>query len=279
MNLAYLVPRLVRHFLPESVTRFLLLRSLIIAPGLETAEPHAAVENYARLLASRGDSLRGKRVLVIGYGGRFDIGIGLLEAGAEFVLLCDKYARPDDRHNARLLALHPDALHLKDGRPRPRTDRMQLLEADLRQFEAPSANRRYDLAISNSVMEHVREMESTVRALARWSTVDCRQIHFVDLRDHFFKYPFEMLRYSNEVWSRWLDPTSHHNRRRIWDFRKVFESVFEETEITPLARDREAFRRIQPHIRPEFTSGDEAVDSVTLIRIWARNVRSEVRGE
>jgi hypothetical protein len=30
MNLAYLVPRVFRHFMPESLIRFLLLRSLII---------------------------------------------------------------------------------------------------------------------------------------------------------------------------------------------------------------------------------------------------------
>ena len=46
MNLPYLVPRVVRHFLPERLTRFLLLRSLIIRPGLETTDPAKAVSHY-----------------------------------------------------------------------------------------------------------------------------------------------------------------------------------------------------------------------------------------
>ena len=43
MNLPYLVPRIMRHFLPEGATRFLLLRSMIIKPGMETANAGSAV--------------------------------------------------------------------------------------------------------------------------------------------------------------------------------------------------------------------------------------------
>ena len=100
MNLSYIVLRVIRHFLPEGVVRFMLLRSMIIKPGLETVDPQGAVLRYLEVLKSKRISLRGKRVLVFGYGGRFDIGVGLLGAGAGYVALCDRYARPDDRHNA-----------------------------------------------------------------------------------------------------------------------------------------------------------------------------------
>jgi hypothetical protein len=99
MNLPYLVPRAIRHFMPESITRFLLLRSMIIKPGLETADATMAVERYAEILAGRGIPLRRKRVLVFGYGGRLDIGIRFLELGASHVVLSDKYAPPDHDHN------------------------------------------------------------------------------------------------------------------------------------------------------------------------------------
>ena len=89
MNLPYLIPRLARHFLPEKIVRFLLRRSLVIQPGLETTDPGAAVQRYVDLLAARGDPLGGKRVMIFGYGGRFDIGVGLLEAGAGSVVLCE----------------------------------------------------------------------------------------------------------------------------------------------------------------------------------------------
>ncbi|MCL4530365.1 MAG: hypothetical protein M1282_13240, partial [Chloroflexi bacterium] len=107
MNLPYLLPRVVRHFLPERLTRFLLLRSFIIRPGLETTDPQVAVGRYVDLLNGRRQSFEGKRVLVFGYGGRFDIGIGLLESGAGHVVLFEKFAPPDDAHNAALLEKSP----------------------------------------------------------------------------------------------------------------------------------------------------------------------------
>ena len=99
-NLPYLLPRLARHFLPEHLTRFLLLHSIVINAGLETTDAGAAVGRYIGVLDRRGQSIGDKRVLVFGYGGRFDVGIALLEAGAAHVALCEKYALPDNRHNA-----------------------------------------------------------------------------------------------------------------------------------------------------------------------------------
>jgi hypothetical protein len=91
----------------------------------------------------------------------------------------------------------------------------------------------------------------------------------VDLRDHFFKYPFEMLRFSENTWRRWLNPSSNHNRYRLWDYRRVFESCFGQVEIEVLDREEEAFRKLKPHIRPEFVSGKPEEDAVTLIRVIA----------
>lgn len=269
MNLQYLAPRLLRHFLPEGLTRFLLLRSLIIKPGLETIDPVAAVARYREALSSHGESIHGRRILVFGYGGRFDIGIGLLEAGASYVALCDKYARTDDAHNRRLLKQHAKWLQVGNRAPRPRPDRMTLVEGDARELEVPAVPNRYDLVLSNSVYEHLDDAEGVTAALARWTAAGGRHIHFVDLRDHFFKYPFEMLRYSETTWRRWLNPTSNHNRLRLWDYRRIFEAHFREVEIKVLQRDEAAFSSIRAHIRPEFVSGVAEQDDVTLIRITA----------
>ena len=99
LNLPYLIPRLARHFLPEKLVRALLLRSIIIRPGMETSNPLGAVKRYVDVLSERGASFHDKSVLVFGYGGRFDIGFGLLKEGAARVILCDKYAPPDEAHN------------------------------------------------------------------------------------------------------------------------------------------------------------------------------------
>ena len=275
MNLPYLLPRVVRHFLPERLTRFLLLRSFIIRPGLETTDPQAAVSRYVDLLNGRRQSFEGKRVLVFGYGGRFDIGIGLLESGAGHVVLFEKFAPPDDAHNAALLEKYPAHLFLDEGWPRPRPERMTLLQADIRDARIADDFPPFDVAVSSSVYEHLDDVDGITRALASLTKPDGIQIHFIDLRDHFFKYPFEMLSYSEKVWFGWLNPTSHHNRFRLWDYRRVFEKYFENVEIGILERDEIAFAKARPRIRPEFISGNIRDDSVTLIRVLASRPRNK----
>jgi hypothetical protein len=119
------------------------------------------------------------------------------------------------------------------------------------------------------VYEHLDDVEGITGALARLTKPDGIQIHFVDLRDHFFKYPFEMLRFSESTWRNWLNPSSNHNRYRLWDYQRVFESCFGEVEIEVLDREEEAFRKLMPHIRSEFVSGNPNEDAVTLIRVTA----------
>ena len=269
MNLPYLVPRVVRHFLPETATRFLLLRSMIIKPGMETADAASAVDRYGEVLTSLGTSLAGKSVLVFGYGGRFDVGVGLLEAGAGHVVLCERYAPPDDEHNKSLVEAHSDFLRWEDSRPRPRPEYATLFEGDVRDETRMHGIEPVDIVVSTSVLEHVDDPATNVQALRRLTRPDGLHIHFVDLRDHFFRYPFEMLHYSERTWRRWLNPSSNHNRYRLWDYRRVFEGNFKQTEIETLDRDVAAFEAARGRIRPEFISGNLQEDAATLIRVVA----------
>ena len=100
LNFPYLIPRLARHFLPEKLVRTLLLRNVIIRPGLETSNPFAAVQRYVDVLSERGLSLRGKRVLVFGYGGRFDLSWTLGFFLPVVVPLLFAYLRPGGRVRA-----------------------------------------------------------------------------------------------------------------------------------------------------------------------------------
>ena len=269
MNLPYLIPRLVRHFLPEKLARALLLRNIIIHPGLETDNPLAAVKRYADVLSRRGLSFQGKRVLVFGYGGRFDIGVGLLKEGAGHVILCDKYAPPDEAHNRQLFAADEKYFLLENKGLRPRPEWMTLLEADIREVQVPAELEPVDLVISSSVYEHLDDVEGITRALAGLTNPDGIQIHFVDLRDHFFKYPFEMLRFSEKAWQTWLNPSTNHNRYRLWEYRNAFKACFEQVEIEVVTREEEAFRKVLPRIRPEFITGNMDEDAVGVILVIA----------
>lgn len=270
MNIQYILLRVIRRFLPETLARALLLRGIVIRPGLETSDPSAAVQRYAEVLAARGLSLKGKRVLVFGYGGRFDIGVGLLEAGAAHVVLCDKYALPDEAHNRQFVSSKPKYFLSENGLTRPRSEFVTLLQADIRQVRPQADLRPVDLVLSSSVYEHLDDVEGITRALSALTERGGLHIHFVDLRDHYFKYPFEMLRFSERVWKNWLNPSTNHNRYRVWDYRKAFERCFGQVEIEILSRDEDAFRRLLPRIRPEFVSGNMKEDAATLILVAAR---------
>jgi SAM-dependent methyltransferase len=269
LNLPYLLPRLARHFLPEKLVRALLLRNVIIRPGLETSHPFAAVQRYADVLAERGLSFSGKRVLVFGYGGRFDIGFGLLKEGAAHVMLCDKYAPPDETHNRQMFGAEEKYFHVEKQGLRPRREWMTLVETDIREIAMAGEGEPVDVVLSSSVYEHLDDVEGITRALAGLTKPDGIHIHFVDLRDHFFKYPFEMLRFTERTWRNWLNPSSNHNRYRLWDYRIAFEDCFGQVEIDVLARAEAAFRKLMPQIRPEFISGNLEEDAVTLIRVMA----------
>jgi hypothetical protein len=265
LNLPYLIPRLIRHFMPEKLVRTLLLRNIIIQSGLETNNPFAAIQRYAEVLALHGFSFQGKRILVFGYGGRFDIGFGILKEGAAHVILCDKYAPPDEEHNRRMFGAEEKYFVMDSHGLRPRPAWMSLLEADIREVILEPV----DIVISSSVYEHLDDVEGITRALSGLTRPEGIHLHYVDLRDHFFKYPFEMLRFSESTWRKWLNPSSNHNRYRLWDYRRVFEACFEQVEIEILSREDEAFRKIQPHLRPEFVSGNLDEDAVGTIQVVA----------
>jgi SAM-dependent methyltransferase len=269
LNLPYLIPRLIRHFMPEKLVRMLLLRSVIIRPGLETGNPAAAIQRYVEVLSRHGFSFKGKRVLIFGYGGRFDIGLGILKEGAAHVILSDRYAPADNAHNQRMFAAEEKYFAVENEGLRPRPEWMTLSMSDIREAQASREIGPVDIVISSSVYEHLDDVEGITRALAGLMKPDGIQIHYVDLRDHFFKYPFEMLRFSEGTWRRWLNPSSNHNRYRLWDYRRAFTACFAQVEIEILSHEEAAFRKVRPHLRPEFVSGNMEEDAVGLIQVVA----------
>lgn len=265
MNLKYIILRLVRHFLPESITRFLLRRGLIIRPGLETREPASAVTRYRDALALRGSTLTGKRVLVFGYGGNFAVGAELLRAGARHVVLLDRFAPPDDRRNRELVRAYPDYFSLRGDQVLTNESLLTLIHDDVKNVRVE----KFDLVLSSSVYEHLDDVDGLTAALAALTAPSGIHVHYVDLRDHYFKLPFEMLKFSERTWKNWLNPTSNLNRFRLRDYQRVFEKYFSKAEINVLAREPDAFAKAKSKIRTEFLTGDEAHDTVTLIEVIA----------
>ncbi len=266
----YVALRLVRRYMPATLVRFLLHRHWFIKPGLETRDAQAAVARYAQALQARGVSWEGRRVMVFGYGGNFAVGVELVRLGAAHVVLCDKFAVPNDRANARLASRYPQFLTMQGKKVRLHPQYFTLIHDDVRLPEVQRAIGSVDLVLSSSVYEHLDDVEGITRSLVHLTSPGGFHLHFVDLRDHFFKYPFEMLTYSEAVWQRWLTPPSHLNRLRIWDYERLLSPFFASLEVQVLSQDIAAFRRAKERILPQYLSGDEARDAVTEILLFGQ---------
>ena len=269
MKLNYLILRLLRHFIPESLARFLLKRRWIIKPGLESNNPSAAVSQYIEALTDTGRSLKGKRILVFGYGGRFAVGVELLRRGAAHVVLCDHFVLLDKERNLELIPEYADYLLPESDDVKPRPEFITLLHGDIREQVIQNQISEVDLVLSTSVYEHLDDVDGITQALAKLTAPDGAQLHFVDLRDHYFKYPFEMLKFSDAVWRNFLNPTSNLNRFRLANYQQVFDKYFQKVDITVLERLEDEFRAARPRLRTEFLTSDATLDSVTLIYVLA----------
>jgi len=266
----------MRHFMPEALARFLLKHRWIIRPGLESSDPTAAVEQYIKTLSSYEKSIHGKRVLVFGYGGRFAVGVELLRQGAAHIVLCDHFVLMDRERNLELLPHYGDFLSAENGDVVPRSEFMTLLHGDIRDDLIQSQISEVDYVLSTSVYEHLDDVDGITQALAKLTAAQGVQLHFVDLRDHYFKYPFEMLTFSKYIWMNFLNPTSNLNRFRLPDYRRVFDAYFQKVDITVLERLEYEFRVIKPRIRSEFLTGDVSIDSVTLIYVLAESPKKSI---
>ena len=255
--------------MPESIARFLLKRRLIIRPGLESSDPFAAVEQYIKSLSDAGKSIQGRRVLVFGYGGRFAVGVELLRQGAAHVVLCDHFVLLDKERNLELLPSYSEYLALENEDVRPNPEFITLLHGDIREENIQKQISQVDCVLSTSVYEHLDDVNGITRALAKLTSPTGFHLHFVDLRDHYFKYPFEMLTFSEYVWKNFLNPTSNLNRFRLTNYREVFDAYFKKVDTPILGRQEDKFLAAHLRIHPEFLTGRQDVDSVTLIQILA----------
>lgn len=269
MNLRYLFLRLLRHFMPEGLARFLLKRRWIIKPGLESTDPFSASARYVDTLSAQSVSIAGKRVLVFGYGGRFAVGVDLLKRGAAHVVLCDHFVLLDTERNLELLSAYGQYLKVEGDEVQPRGEFITLLHGDIREEVIQRQVSQVDIILSTSVFEHLDDVPGITKALAKLTAPQGVHLHFVDLRDHFFKYPFEMLKFPEGVWRNFLNPTSNLNRYRWNDYKGVFEANFSKVEFTVLERLVDEFHKVRESVRAEFKTGDETVDAVTLIHVIA----------
>ena len=208
--------------------------------------------------------------MVFGYGGRFAVGVELLNQGAAHVILCDHIRSLDNERNMELLKNYGKYLIVEENFVKPRAGFITLLHGDVRKEIIQGSVKPVDVVLSTSVFEHLKDVPGITRALTGMTHPEGFHLHFIDLRDHYFKYPFEMLTFSNFVWKSLLNPTSNLNRMRLIDYRRCFKDHFDEVNINILDNDPAHFEKMRKQIRPEFISGDLDLDSALQIQLIAR---------
>lgn len=265
----YLVLRLARRYMPDRVVRAALRRQTVLRPGLETRDPAGAADRYIRALERRNRKLSDSNILILGYGGYFGVAVALLDSGARHVVLCDPYATLHRQANLELATRAPLYLKVRNGQVQPDPARITLIPMDIRQASEAGLRDQIDAVFSWSVYEHLADPEGITRALARIMSPAGCNVHFIDLRDHYFRHPFEMLCHRERTWRVWLNPSSNLNRWRIWQYKEVFQKFFGAVELEAVERDMDGFLRARNRIRPRFLSGDDHTDSITRLMLYA----------
>lgn len=123
--------------------------------------------------------------------------------------------------------------------------------------------------VSSSVLEHVGDVEGLARAMQQLMAPGALAVHFIDLRDHFFKFPFEMLCYSERIWRTFLNAGNNLNRLRVAEHRQTFEKYFSHVDITVLERLEEPWRQVESRVRPEIKTGDPEIDALSQMLLLA----------
>ena len=123
-------------------------------------------------------------------------------------------------------------LFLDNGRPRPRPEHMTLLQADIRDVQPSAEFQPVDLVVSSSVYEHLDDVDGMTRALAALTRPDWPANPLCGPAGPLLQISVRNVGLFREgTWRGWLNPTSNHNRFRLWDYRRVFEKYFGKVEI------------------------------------------------
>jgi len=213
-----LTKNLVAAWAPRFLYR-LLTRHNKIAEGYEKA----ISEKYLDTLRQNNIPLTGKKLVDIGSGNLTEHAVYLLQSGISHITLCDLHTAKSKSTNLIL------------GQPKncetttysnPLYSQVSTIAnpiEDLFSLEDHSV----DLITSNSLLEHVRNLDRALEECRRVLKPGGYMLHFIDLRDHRnFNRPFTFLRYRSSHWERFLTSNqSYTNRLRKSDYLNAFKKA------------------------------------------------------
>ncbi len=278
-NLRYIAYRFLRRWVPPGLTYALASRDKTTP---ETIGDDAWL--YARILQEQDIPLTGAKVLEIGPGTYNPFSALLFKLGVRKVHLQEPFVRDLQPlklkqrmqyfwdHGPEAIPNAPDLEEIiGDDGFKPEKVHLYAGMAD----KLPCPDSSQNLVLSSLVLQFVPNMSEVFDECRRVLREGGYMLHIIDLRDHYFRYPFEMLTFSRRVWEKYLTSLKggrgYHNRLRILDYEELCRKVgFESIVLKPLGRDSEAYARVKPKLHPDFKAYSEKDMSVTMVALLAR---------
>lgn len=175
-------------------------------------------------------SFAGKTIMVVGPGTSLFLPIYCLLHGANKVYLIDpfprlyneivrKYITYFEENTGKDLEEYIEKKSLTFNK-----ERLCLMKTYLEHIERIPTD-SIDIVISTSVLEHIKNIEDSVKELSRVLRIGGVMYHHIDLRDHYnFREPFKFLKYSDFVWNSFCTKVgySYTNRLRADDYLHLF---------------------------------------------------------
>lgn len=267
MNVAYVAKRFVRRQIPDDWA-FTLLR-LRGHDNAAEAAPDRAWQKRKRQLDEVGIDIAGRHIAEMGSGRYARLALQMLRSRAACVTLVDLYATDvNDREHKALLM--DDCAQLGLGWDDMAT-RVRVLTGDMTSLPIPAVEARPDIVISSAVLEHTVDPERALVACWEWLRPGGQTSHVIDLRDHVFESPFEMLAYSARAWQRWLCPKRgfHLNRWRLPEYLDAMDALgFVNIGYQVLERDEAGLREIMPRLDERFKDIRPDMLSVLVVHVY-----------
>ena len=237
----YVTLRLFRRFLP----RILIERLYNVIPGFKrsvgTSEPARIAAVYSACCKAVNLSLSDKTVLEIGSGSTNGTGYELVKRGARQWTGYEPYALFDAKQ---------DSIQKQFILPSLAYDKKTTLVRRVTSISEFGSNKA-DIILSHSVLEHVDNFSAFFNLCSDVLTTNGVMIHCVDYRDHFFKYPFHFLLFSDRIWNRYLSPGNLTRHRLPEHIQAMNESGFT-VSVYNRESDPASFNRIKEHLHNDF---------------------------
>ncbi len=247
-------------------------------------------DSYLKMLGKETSFLKDKNILEIGSGNNFLIALQFLSFGAKRVVLMDRFnCLDDDRFNQRLYKkfirnLTVNGRHaLKDiivnieGKITFPTPQIQYIQGCALEDAENVLNERFDIILSNAVLEHTSDLELSFKALKYLGRPNSLSVHSVDLKNHQrFQnvHPLYFLTFSDWLWDAMSSNLGSPNRSRFNHYEKLFEKYdFEVANIIKekFDYDEEYLLSIKSKFIKRFRDLDDELLKIMSFKVLLKN--------